>query len=96
MGMSNAQGLAKAILNGFDAFFGDFQNVTLGAQARFEKADWQLVHAAMSHRLEMYKKVSDAAGMADGIAGQSLNDRILWRDAKLNMPLWIKRIVTMK
>lgn len=83
MGMSSAQGLAKAILNGFDAFFGDFQNVTLGAQARFEKADWQLVHATMSHRLEMYKKkVSDVAGMADGIAGRSLNDRALWRDAK--------------
>ena len=56
MGISNALRLAKVILNGFDAFFGDFQNVTLGAQARFEQADWLLVHASMSHRLEMYKK----------------------------------------
>ena len=45
MGISNALRLAKVILNGFDAFFGDFQNVTLGAQARFEQADWLLVHA---------------------------------------------------
>ena len=83
MGMSNALGLAKAILNGFDAFFGDFQNVTLGAQARFEKADWQLVHSTMSYRLEMYKKkVKDVAGVADGISGLPLNDRALWRDAK--------------
>ncbi|MCP3906483.1 MAG: bifunctional isocitrate dehydrogenase kinase/phosphatase [Oceanicoccus sp.] len=83
MGMSNAQGLAKAILNGFDAFFGDFQNVTLGAQTRFEKADWQLVHATMSHRLEMYKKkVRDVVGMAEGIVGSPLNDRFLWREAK--------------
>ncbi|WP_085757381.1 bifunctional isocitrate dehydrogenase kinase/phosphatase [Oceanicoccus sagamiensis] len=91
MGMSSALGLAKAILNGFDAFFGDFQNVTLGAQARFEKADWQLVHAAMSHRLEMYKKkVRDVAGMADDIAGRPLNDRALWRDAKAEYAILVE------
>ncbi|WP_101759791.1 bifunctional isocitrate dehydrogenase kinase/phosphatase [Oceanicoccus sp. KOV_DT_Chl] len=83
MGMSNAQRLAKVILNSFDAFFGDFQNVTLGAQSRFEKADWQLVHKAMSHRLEMYKKkVRDVAALADDIAGGHAQDRELWRDAK--------------
>ena len=84
MGMSNALRLAKVILNGFDAFFGDFQNVTLGAQARFEDGDWQLVHAAMSKRLKMYKKkVSDVSGMADEIVGGFLTDRSLWRDAKV-------------
>lgn len=81
--MSNASRLAKVILNGFDAFFGDFQNVTLGAQARFEQADWLLVHSSMSYRLEMYKKkVRDVAAMADGIAGGLLQDRVLWRDSK--------------
>ena len=83
MGMSNAQRLAKVILNSFDAFFGDFQNVTLGAQSRFEKADWQLVHNAMSHRLEMYKKkVRDVAALADDIAGGNSLDSELWRAAK--------------
>ena len=92
MGMSNALRLAKVILNGFDAFFGDFQNVTLGAQARFEKADWQLVHAAMSKRLEMYKKkVRDVAKLADGdgIAGGLLRDRSLWREAKAEYALLV-------
>jgi isocitrate dehydrogenase kinase/phosphatase len=83
VGLSNALGLAKVILNGFDAFFGDFQNITLGAQARFENADWQQVHSAMSYRLEMYKKkVNDVAALADGIAGGQLLDRELWVETK--------------
>ena len=83
MGMSNALILAKVILNGFDAFFGDFQNLTLGAQYRFEQANWQKVHSAMSFRLEMYKKkVREVAKTADEIGGGNLHDRQLWRDAK--------------
>ncbi len=83
MGISNAELLAKVILNGFDAFFGDFQNITLGAQSRFENADWQKVHGAMSFRLEMYKKkVREVAGRAEQISGELLEDRQLWREAK--------------
>lgn len=83
MGISNAQMLAKVILNGFDAFFGDFQNVTLGAQSRFEEADWHKVHAAMSFRLEMYKKkVREVVGLMDDMGGVLL-DRKLWREAKI-------------
>lgn len=83
MGMSNASRLAKAILNGFDAFFGDFQNVTLGAQSRFESADWLFVHAAMSTRLEMYKKkVRSVAALADEMTAGMIVDRALWQQAK--------------
>ncbi len=83
MGLSNELRLAKVILNGFDAFFGDFQNVTLGAQARFEEANWQLVHSAMSERLEMYKKkVCDVARLANEMGGSFLQDRSQWRKAK--------------
>jgi isocitrate dehydrogenase kinase/phosphatase len=83
MGMSNRLRLAKVILNGFDAFFGDFQNVTLGAQDRFESADWQLVHSTMSYRLEMYKaKVADVAKLANDVVGGQLQDRDLWKKAK--------------
>jgi isocitrate dehydrogenase kinase/phosphatase len=83
MGMTNALRLAKVILNGFDAFFGDFQNLTLGAQSRFESADWLLVHAAMSNRLEMYKKkVRSVAALAEDVDGQLVQDRALWRAAK--------------
>lgn len=91
MGMSNALRLANAILNGFDAFFGDFQNVTLGAQARFEKANWSLVHGAMSKRLEMYKtKVEEIAKIAEGITGEALHDRTLWRDTKADYAILVE------
>ncbi len=90
MAMSTAQRLAKSIINGFDAFFGDFQNVTLGAQACFEKADWQAVHCAMANRLKLYKKkVYDVADVARVIAGDSLDDRILWRQAKAEYAVYV-------
>ena len=83
MGISNSQRLAKVILNGFDAFFGDFQNLTLGAQARFEQADWQAVHAAMSERLEMYKKkVRDVAALAEQMGAGDLQNIDLWKESK--------------
>lgn len=89
MGMSNSLRLAKVILNGFDAFLGDFQNVTLGAQSRFEKADWQQVHSAMSSRLAMYKeKIRDISTLAETV-GISLQDRSLWRDAKAEYAILI-------
>lgn len=84
MGMSNKLRLAKVILNGFDGFFGDFQNVTLGAQARFEAADWHRVHDAMSKRLQMYKKkVAEVVQLANSIVGSELSSRALWHDAKV-------------
>ncbi|MEE8058237.1 MAG: bifunctional isocitrate dehydrogenase kinase/phosphatase [Pseudomonadales bacterium] len=90
MGMSNPLRLAKVILNGFDAFFGDFQNVTLGAQTRFEKADWQLVHSEMSKRLEMYKgKIRAIADLAETV-GVALQDRSLWRDAKAEYAILVE------
>lgn len=83
MGMTIARRLAHAIINGFDAFFGDFQNITLGAQARFEKADWQAVHSQMSQRLELYKKkVKEVAMVAQTVSGPALQERSLWREAK--------------
>ena len=75
--------LAKAVVNGFDAYFAEFQNITLGAQARFERADWHAVHAAMRARLDLYKeKIRAVAAVAATIAGDELQDRALWREAK--------------
>ena len=37
---SAARRMAKTIYNGFLSYFADFQNITMGAKARFEKADW--------------------------------------------------------
>jgi len=84
MGMSVARRLAKVILNGFDAFFGDFQNVTLGAQMRFENADWQGVHSEMSRRLAMYRlKRNEVALLAESVAGVSLKSHELWHETRL-------------
>lgn len=83
MTMSTARLFARAILNGFDAMFADWQNITLGAQARFENADWHAVHAAMRERLSIYKgKVLSAAQTAGTLCGARLHDRHLWREAK--------------
>lgn len=83
MTMPIARLFARAILNGFDGMFTEWQNMTLGAQARFERADWHAVQAAMRERLSIYRgKVLAAAGTAETIAGAQLRDRQLWRAAK--------------
>ncbi len=39
--------IAQTILQGFDAQYGRFLEVTAGAQHRFEQADWHAVQQAM-------------------------------------------------
>ncbi|STG70705.1 isocitrate dehydrogenase kinase/phosphatase [Escherichia coli] len=39
--------IAQTILQGFDAQYGRFLEVTSGAQQRFEQADWHAVQQAM-------------------------------------------------
>lgn len=81
--MSIARRFARAILNGFDSMFAEWQNITLGAQARFELADWHAVNAAMVERLTIYRgKVQGVAIILTTIAGNRLHDRLLWREAK--------------
>jgi isocitrate dehydrogenase kinase/phosphatase len=81
--MSIARRFARAILNGFDSMFAEWQNITLGAQARFERAEWQAIHTAMADRLTIYRrKVHHTATAIGTIAGEHLHDRYLWREAK--------------
>lgn len=78
-----ARRLAKAILNGFDAFFAEYKNITYGAQGRFERADWQGIQTAMRQRLDLYKqKVTIVAESAQAITGKQLRDRDLWQQTK--------------
>ena len=42
--------IAQTILQGFDAQYGRFLEVTSGAQQRFEQADWHTVQQAMKQR----------------------------------------------
>ena len=46
--------IARTILQGFDAQYGRFLEVTAGAQQRFEQADWQAVQQAMKARIHLY------------------------------------------
>lgn len=42
------------LLQGFDAQYGRFLEVTSGAQQRFEQADWHAVQQAMKNRIHLY------------------------------------------
>nr|WP_318384268.1 bifunctional isocitrate dehydrogenase kinase/phosphatase [uncultured Enterobacter sp.] len=46
--------IAQTILQGFDAQYGRFLEITSGAQQRFEHADWQAVQQAMKSRIHLY------------------------------------------
>ena len=46
--------IAQTILQGFDAQYGRFLEVTSGAQQRFEHADWHAVQQAMKQRIHLY------------------------------------------
>ncbi|GGD37402.1 isocitrate dehydrogenase kinase/phosphatase [Franconibacter daqui] len=46
--------VAQTILQGFDAQYGRFLEVTSGAQQRFEQADWHAVQQAMKSRIHLY------------------------------------------
>ncbi|WP_435928202.1 bifunctional isocitrate dehydrogenase kinase/phosphatase [Dryocola sp. BD613] len=46
--------VAHTILQGFDAQYGRFLEITAGAQQRFEQADWHAVQRAMKSRIHLY------------------------------------------
>jgi len=46
--------VAHTILQGFDAMYGRFLDVTAGAQERFEQQDWSSVHLALKKRISFY------------------------------------------
>lgn len=46
--------IAQTILQGFDAQYSRFLEVTSGAQQRFEQADWHAVQQAMKNRIHLY------------------------------------------
>ncbi|HCS28980.1 MAG TPA: bifunctional isocitrate dehydrogenase kinase/phosphatase [Spongiibacteraceae bacterium] len=75
--------LALAILNGFDAFFAEYKNITLGAQARFEAADWPAAQKAMRDRLDLWKqKRAIVADAVTTITAGGVYDRDNWEVAK--------------
>jgi isocitrate dehydrogenase kinase/phosphatase len=74
---------AQTILNGFESYFADFQNVTLAARPRFEKGDWQGMHSSSRQRIDLYKaKVGQVLEFVELIAGDQLHDLHFWAAAR--------------
>jgi isocitrate dehydrogenase kinase/phosphatase len=47
---------ARVILNGFYAYFAEFENITLAARTRFEQAEWSSMQDISSRRIDIYKE----------------------------------------
>jgi len=78
-----ARRIARTILNGFDAYFADFQNMTLGAKARFETADWHGIMEAHTDRLDLYKfRILQLLKLVRGVTSKDTSDLELWREAR--------------
>ncbi|GAB5413128.1 MAG: bifunctional isocitrate dehydrogenase kinase/phosphatase [Congregibacter sp.] len=81
--MERRERFARIILNGFESYFAEFQNITLGARSRFENAQWLDVHVASTQRIDLYKeKVLSVLSTVELVAGEHLQDYDFWRGAK--------------
>ncbi|MDB4476398.1 bifunctional isocitrate dehydrogenase kinase/phosphatase [bacterium] len=81
--MERRERFARIILNGFESYFADYQNITLGARSRFENADWLGIHAATIQRIDLYKlKVNFVLDTVELVAGQELRNYEFWRDTR--------------
>lgn len=67
MAIGMEQLIAQTILQGFDAQYGRFLEVTAGAQQRFEKANWGAVQLAMK---KTYSPLRSPCGAGGGAATQ--------------------------
>ncbi|HGN1706686.1 TPA: bifunctional isocitrate dehydrogenase kinase/phosphatase [Providencia rettgeri] len=52
--LTTEQIIAQTILQGFDAQYGRFLEITSGAQERFEQANWHGIQHAMKRRIQLY------------------------------------------
>lgn len=75
-----AADIARRILDGFDNYREHFRQITDGARARFEQAQWQGTQTASAARINLYEeKVSEVTGwLREGFAAEGLLDVGLW------------------
>ncbi|KEY41552.1 bifunctional isocitrate dehydrogenase kinase/phosphatase [Pantoea agglomerans] len=75
--------IAHTILQGFDAQYGRFLDITAGAQQRFEQAEWQAVQHAMKARIHLYDHhVSLVADQLRVLSGAASWDEMFWLRVK--------------
>lgn len=75
-----ASEIAALILRGFDDYREQFREITDGARARFEQAQWQEAQRASAQRINLYEeKVAETvAGLCAGLADSELLDVERW------------------
>ncbi|MBT8768935.1 bifunctional isocitrate dehydrogenase kinase/phosphatase [Metapseudomonas boanensis] len=75
-----AENIARLILEGFDDYREHFRQITDGARARFEHAQWQETQHAAAERIALYEvKVSEvSARLRAAFDAEALSDVQLW------------------
>ena len=79
-----AADIAQMILDGFDDYRDHFREITNGARARFEQAQWQETQRASAARISLYEeKVAEVTGrLRQTFSDEQLLDIDLWPLAK--------------
>lgn len=81
--MEKQERFARTILNGFESYFAEFQNITLAARTQFENADWLGIRAASIERIDLYKaKVNSVFHYVELIAGDQFRDFAFWKEGR--------------
>ena len=81
--MDKQHRFARVILNGFYAYFAEFENITLAARTRFEQAEWSSMQDMSSRRIDIYKKtVMETLQDARHIAGDHIEELSFWSDTR--------------
>lgn len=75
--------LARTILNGFTAYFAEFENITLAARTRFELAEWGIMQEISTRRIDLYKeKVLETLAYVNVIADDRISDFVFWTETR--------------
>ena len=81
--MDKQSRLARTILNGFTAYFAEFENITLSARTRFENAEWRATQEASMRRIDIYKlQVLETIEVVEYIAQDRLHDLDFWAETR--------------
>ena len=81
--MDKQHRFARVILNGFYAYFAEFENITLAARTRFEQAEWSSMQDMSSRRIDIYKEtVMETLQVARHIAGDHIEELGFWSDTR--------------
>ena len=84
--MDKQERFARTVLNGFESYFADFQNITLAAKSRFENGDWHGMHAASAQRIDLYKlKTTKVYEYVELIAGDQLHSDVVTSTSGYNI-----------